>query len=281
MKYLITQLLLLLLLSQNISKKLIKQSTVDEEVNCIALNQQGFNPFGSNDYTIQPTDCTSLISSCCYARIKLNYGSIPIDNSYCFILTKNKDTFFKRVINKYTDELKWYAQQTLGMYEQYQTIGNNLNYTFYTNYTCHEQPNPKDFSSYADTHCALYDQKGVCTISNNEEYFDTFVKAVYTSATAKVCNTLDNSGNCIDPYNPSYQNNNALMPLLELMKSSLSIDSNVTNTTQSINKNKWPNACVPIPAVDIQLMCPDTFVSGKYISASLLLILLSIIFIFI
>jgi hypothetical protein len=279
------QLILPLLLNFTFLKKITKVSLVDEELNCIAYNQQGFNAFGMNDYTIAPTDCLDIVSNCCYARIKLNYGQIPVDNSYCFLLNANKEKFFKRVIDKYTDEMRWFSQQTYGMYQQYQNLGNNLNYTYWMNHTCYEQPKAEDFSSYAVEQCALYDEKGNCTISNDQDGFDTFVKSVYNMATSSVCNTVNSDGSCIDPYTPKYQNNDSLIPLLELMKKGLSVDgSNSTSTvTQDNNtKNKkWPNDCQPIPAVEIQLQCPDTFVSGRYISANLGMLVLAIIFIFI
>jgi hypothetical protein len=263
-----------------LAKKISKSSALDEEVNCISLGQNDYNAFGDNDAnSLQPTDCTSIVSNCCYAKINLNYGANKISNSYCFLIAGDKNKFFKTIINKYTDELKWYAQQTYGMYEQYQRIGNNLLYTYWSNYTCYQQPKTEDFSSYNDTICAHYNGDD-CDIINDETNFQNFAKTIYDTATANLCSTYAADGGCVDPYSPTYQNNAALQPVLDLMIHSVGLDT--LNKTEEKNNevDSWPNECVAIPDVDIQLICSDEYVSGNYIKFSFGIFILLFMFIY-
>ena len=186
---------------------------------CYIVNKQIFK---SNTSQLQPSDCTSIAIDCCYVYINYKLGITPMENTYCTTLRTSKEKFQKQVYDMYSDEVKWYANDTYFNYDRYSTIGSNLNYNYYSNYKCFNPPKPEDFSTYPKSICAKFSPDGKdCLITNDQDKFDKFVENLYEELIIGYCDNAETP--CLNPYNEKTQKNDMLMPLFEELRKSLKV----------------------------------------------------------
>jgi hypothetical protein len=228
---------------------------------CYLMNKAIFD---SQSKSIQPQDCTSINIDCCYIYVNYNIGVTKIENSYCSTLKTSKEKFAKTVKNMYQDEIKWYANNTYLNYPKYKTIGKNLNYTYYLNYRCYKPPKREDYSTYTNSICAKFNSNGECLVTNDENKFALFVDNLYQQLSNSNCSDPDSS--CKNPFNPSTQQNDKLMPLVDLLTYALRVgnDTDINKETDDTG-SEWPDECIDIPDGDVRVVCDDNFVSGSFL----------------
>jgi len=210
---------------------------------------------------------------------------MPFESSYCFPLTGNIENLINKLRSDHEDELMSSANFTNDNIDLYQSIGNNLVYSYYENYTCTELHSISDYNIYPVLNCASFSSDGTCLIQNDENYFNKYVEVLYQNITSNYCSNYDSNGQCID--NKSNSNPSALNPLLSVLKKSLSIDnlqnSTLDNSTQTKVNNKiynWPGPCKPIPKVVIEITCPKDYSVSDYLTCKFLFITLILFFIY-
>jgi len=251
------------------------QKRSDSDIQCITQNTYWDSIISKEDFIKDPSVCHNISYDCCYISIKYTYGIVPIDKSYCFTMAGKVESWIKKFTNLFTDELMWYANNTYNNFEVYKSIGNNLDYIYYANYTC-TTPHPiEDYSNYDLMRCALLNADGSCKIFNDADNFDAFVENLYKNITISKCDKLDEDGNCINYANPDYkyENSSDLIPLLENLKISLKFDEEDTNNlnsklynteNKSQTDSKWEKSCEPIPLVTVTVKCPDGYSNSIY-----------------
>ncbi len=215
-----------------------------------------------------PYICNQISRSCCYISIKYSFNTVPIEQTYCFPLTGNSPDWIRMLKNQYSDELMYYANMTNDFYYLYKSIGGNLVFSYYQNYSCMDLHPLNDYSNYAFLNCAAFDQNGTCRVQKDEDYFNQFTQMLYQNVSDSYCNNYDVNGNCIDYKKDPTSDPTALQPLLDVLKQDLAVEEDIQQNQKLLNQNKtgynWPTPCKPIPQVKIEIICPPeyTAVSG-------------------
>lgn len=219
--------------------------------------------------------CTQISKSCCYINIKYSYNSRNMDQNLCFPLTGQPSSWIRLLKNQLKDELMYYANSTNDNWQVYKSIGGNLVYTYYQNYTCTDLHPIEDYSSYEIINCAAFNSDGSCRFQKDIRYFENFAKVLYENVTSDYCFNFDEKGNCInykDKAQPKELNN-----LLEILKHDFNIDKNIQKVDDKFNNKtiyNLPRPCKPIPEVKVEITCPPEYTSGNFITLSFLYIIL-------
>ena len=248
------------------------------EEQCIIQNQKNFN-MNSESVKVSVVDCLNASSNCCYAYIKYKIGSTMMENSYCSIVQGDIDTFARTLRTKYSDELKWYAEDTYNNYERFSEIGNNLNYKYYANYTCYIPPKIEEYSTYNDSICAKFDYNNKCEALNDYDNFDNFIKLLYDEVVFSKCNNYNYNEECISPFDSKYSNDQSLQPLLDVLIKSLNINNDTYIEDVTEEKKGWPIECQPIPDISIQIKCNENYSESQYITLNTYFLILFITYI--
>lgn len=259
-----------------------------DQASCLLQNSINYDNRLASTLISDPTNCTTIINSCCYARIQYNYGDMPYNDTFCFVMSGDPKDFYNTINNWINDEVKWYSNYTYNNYAGLSSIGNNLNYTYYSNYSCYNPPAPQDFSNYYPSRCMSYDANGTCLIQADDNNFNQFVTNIFTTVTSSFCNSINADTGLCDSYivskNPN-GNDPELNPLLTELIKSLSVDqANNTNSTTdnsttngtgstSVNNNGWPNDCKPQVIAVVTIICPDNYTSGDTLMLSFKIII--------
>jgi hypothetical protein len=224
-----------------------------------------------------PYTCTQISQSCCFISIKYSFNSRPVEETHCFPLTGQPSSWINKIKNIIKDDMMYYANFTNDFSQTIKSIGGNLVYNFYKNYTCMELHPLKDYSDYHIRTCAAFDANGLCLFENDEEYFEKYAKVLYENVTSDYCFNYDDNGNCI--YYKDNSQPEKLLPLLEILKHDLIQEEQLLDEIDKRNKTvyNWPQPCKPIPEVNVNIICPQEYISARNMSSSFLfLILLSI-----
>lgn len=250
---------------------------IESDDKCYMVNKGIFN---KNITSIKPNDCVSIAIDCCYIYVNYKIGVTNFENSYCATLRTSKDKYTKQLINMYSDEIKFYANNTYSNYKRFSTIGGNLNYNYYSDYRCLAKPKPEDFSTYRASICAKFDSDGnECIITNDQSKFDSFVSNIYQELSSVDCS--EDTSVCQDPFDPKTQSNDNLLPLFEELSKSLRVgnDTKIENTAHD-DANDWKDECEPLPNVDVRVICDDSYVAGNHIAVLSLKYTILILFLF-
>ena len=157
------------------------------------------------------------------------------------------------------------------------SIGNNLDYVFYENYTCYERAHDIDYHYYSVDNCAFSNPDGTCKIVNDYTYKDNYMQLLYNNITKNFCNNKDELGNCVYYQQSPNYNETGLSPLLEYLKASLDLYDNSTDKYQKplddpiIEKKnntelstKFYAKCKPIIPAKVKIVCPSSYVDGYF-----------------
>lgn len=258
-------------------------SRSNAEIQCIQVNTYWDSILSTDNNIKDPTSCHKISDSCCYIHIKYRYNDItPFENSYCFTMTGKKDSWIDKFTNLYKDELMWYANFTYNNFEIYESIGNNLNYAFYANYTCIETHPYEDYSTYNITQCALFNDDYTCLIKNDENNFQNFVEDLYRIVTKDKCGGYQFEDGCVN-YNNEGLNTFKMNGLVENLKIALDVDNNeeeeILDSDMGGNKNfKWNLPCKPVPLVTVSIECPAGYSISTYFKINYFILYFVLIF---
>jgi len=262
---------------------IVSQKTRSEnELNCIRANSNWRNLYSKEDLIKDPSTCTSISDSCCHISIKYNYhGLFSMEKSYCYAGTGKVEDWVKKFTNLYQDEIRYYASKFNASLDDYTKIGNNLDYEYYSNYTCKETAKEDEYSDYEIRNCAYFNSDGTCGIKNDEKYFDKFLEILYVNITADICNNKDlQTGKCIEYSTDPNSNPNALTPLMNLIKSTIEQVILEEKKNEQKETKTWPGPCTPIPKVYVQVTCPNNYIASNFlfINKFLIVIIVSLLF---
>jgi len=226
-----------------------------------------------------PIQCIEKSSSCCYIEISYDYAGHPIDNTFCVLLGGDINSRIQQITGILTDQIRYYAEFIYNNYQTLTSIGNNLNYEYYENYTCYDRSNEMDYYTYSEDNCAITNPDNTCKVLNDFKYIENYAKLLYINITKDYCNNRDEFGNCIlYDQNPNF-NNTGLTPLLDYLISALDIDEisndedkkiNIDpdpiekNKNNSILSTKFYKKCKPIVPAKVKIICPGTYISGYF-----------------
>ena len=249
----------------------------DTEIQCILQNTYWDSTISKGDFIKDPSQCHNVSSNCCYMNLNYTYNTVPFNFSYCFTLTGNVEDIVRKFLFLLQDDLRWYADYTYNNFQIFQSVGNNLNYVYYSNYNC-TTPDPyQQYNSYDITFCALFNADGSCAIVNDDQNFNQFVLNMYQNVTVGQCGFTTQDGTCLGIGNLNLLNStsSALVPLLENLKIALNVDGGgipISNVTQP------PMNCQPIPIVNVNVICPDTYGVSSYFKVCNYLLYLVLLF---
>lgn len=249
----------------------------DSEVQCILQNTYWDSIISKEDFIKDPSQCHNVSSNCCYMNLNYTYNAIPFNFSYCFTMKGRVEDIVRKFLYLLQDDLRWYANSTYNNFQIFKSVGNNLEYVYYSNYTC-TTPDPyKLYNSYDITFCALFNADGSCAIVNDDENFNQFVLNMYQNATSSQCGFTAEDGTCLGIGNLNLLNStsSSLVPLLENLKIALNVDGGgypISNGTKLIT------GCQPIPIVNVKVICPDTYTVSSYFKVCNYLLYLVLLF---
>jgi hypothetical protein len=163
----------------------------------------------------------------------------------------------------YQDEIRYYANQTYLNYQKFSMIGQNLNYTYYSNYNCYNPPKVEDYSGYTDSICAKFNSNGQCVLTNDINKFNLFVDNLYQHLSSIDCDDIDSV--CRNPFDPSTQNNDKLTPLVDALVYALGVGNVTQNNIDVQVSSGWPKECEDLPIANVRVVCDDNFVSGSFL----------------
>ena len=265
------------LISFSISAKFGK----DEE-KCYKLNTWG-NIHKSEKTILEPSNCHEISKRCCYIYMSYFYGNIPIEATYCFHLTMNKEEFAQLMLNKINDESKYYSNWTGFNYDKYTEIGRNLKNNFTSQLNCYLGPTKKsEFSTYAQENCGKF-ENGKCVLVNDKNYFNKFVKKFHDKYSSTYCNKKQENKKCF-LFDGARKNDHMVRPLLTQLRTSIHAenDSYTYNQTdvnieyddvyldednEAAYKSEWDNGqeCINYTMPNFTVICPENYDKGKIV----------------
>jgi len=246
---------------------------------------------------LQPTDCTKISKRCCYIKMSYYYGNIPIEATYCFHLTMNKEEFTQLMLNKINDEVLYYANWTGFNYDKYTEIGRNLNYNYTSLLNCYLGPKKKtEYSTYVQENCGKF-ENGKCVLINDKNYFTKFAKKFHDKYSSTYCNKKQEHKKCF-LYDGARKNDYMIRPLLTQLVTSIHAENeNYTYNQTDFNieyddvyievddestyKTEWDNGqeCINFTKPIFTVVCPDNYDSISFIYLKWNIILLGMILI--
>jgi hypothetical protein len=172
------------------------------------------------------------------------YNELAVEKSYCFTISGKIESWMNKFTNLFKDEMMWFAKFLDANYNQYQKIGNILEYNYSENFTCIDIRPGQEFSSYNISQCAFFNDDGTCKYVNDDNYFEDFVETLYNNISAKTCINELPDGTCYNYETDPKSNNTALLPLIDVLKKELSIMDGVVsgNKNVEINLNQVENS---------------------------------------
>jgi len=245
---------------------------------CIYENNKNFDFYKPLSKLIDTsTKCTEKSNSCCYIEISYDYAGHLIDNSFCVLLGGDINSRIQQIIGVLTDQIRYYSNFIYNNWETITSIGDNLDYKYYENYTCYEQPQKIDYYSYAQDNCAYTNSDNTCKNVNDKTYSDNFSNVLYKNITKDFCNNRDELGNCVFYQQSPNYNESGLTPLLEYLKSSLDLDENSNDpfiepaadpieekkNADEYSKKFYKNCKKIIPA-KVKIICPSAYMNGFF-----------------
>lgn len=102
------------------------------EKTCIKKNQYAYKT------DVQPSDCTSVHSSCCYVHILYQFPDFEVEDKYCFVNYIDIDTYVKGLKETlYTDILRYVRKSYNDYYKlEYIEYNSSANYKKQKKYWC-------------------------------------------------------------------------------------------------------------------------------------------------
>ena len=247
-----------------------------EDLKCIKANKWQ-SLISSSKKIDNPATCTSISSECCYISISYDYINYQLESQYCASLSGPIEDFKTYLKNLYQDDLYYWSNHTYRNKYNYRYIGRQFENHFVDNYKCFTPPTKKQYSNYLYNNCGKFDDKGGCLFEKDTEYMNTFIKSFYRNYSEEFCNK-HSGGKCL-MYNGTRSNNAMVRPLLLELIDYLHIDDPNYNYTmddiidfdpdsEEKIQEKWNVTCSPIPEVKIDIICPESYKSGIFLSVS-------------
>jgi len=270
------QYLIFLIIFFNLIIKTYQQEYTDED--CIEENNKSFDFHKPTSRLISnPLQCTEKTSSCCYIEVNFDYAGHLIDNTFCVLLGGDINARIQQISGILTDQIRYYANFIYNKYTTITSIGNNLDYVFYENYTCYELAKEIDFYYYSEDNCAFSNPDGSCKVVNDFTYKNNYAKLLYKNITNNFCNNRDEFGKCVlYQQSPDY-NETGLSPLMEYLKVSLDLNEDSTDKFEEpaddpieAQKNntelskKFYAKCKPIIPATVKIICPSSYINGHF-----------------
>lgn len=251
-------------------------SQAPTDADCIYQNTKNFDFYNPKSRLIDsPEQCTNLTSSCCYLEASYDFAGHQIENSFCVLLGGDINFRTQQIIGILTDHIRYHSKFIYENYGALTSIGNNLDYMYYSNYTCYERAQNIDYYHYVTDNCAFSNPDNTCSNVNDYSYSDKYKQLLYENITSNYCNNRDENNNCIYYQQNPNNNNSALSSLMEYLKVSLDVDDVLPDdddkndpfikkfNTTTFASNFYSN-CKPIVPAKVRIVCPSSYVSGYF-----------------
>lgn len=261
--------------------KFTKSQTIYTDKDCINENTNNLDFLNPRSKLIKdPNQCITKGSQCCYVEVNYEYGWTEISNNYCALLTGNIEQRIQQISGTLTDQSRYYADFTYNNFQELTSIGNNLDYIYYKDFTCQTPPDEREYYSYANDNCALQNEDGTCRIVNDKIYANEYTKVLYNNYTASYCTKKDPKGKCLGVEQDKNFNPSGMNPLMDLLEASLISEDGKTpeeinrenqqkQENEMINYNEYSQnfyaKCTKVQPAKVRIICPESYIDGSRI----------------
>ena len=281
-----------------ISHILIKTQTAIES-KCIRATNQ----FWKNQ-DLTPNTCTSITSSCCYIKVEYKLPNLGlISNKYCTVIYDNIQNFENGLISNIFMDIHRTTKKEMDHFYKNRLIGGNYNTTWYDN---KEIWCPLDctYPNSTTLQCDEFKEHELAQVSSDllTELKSFYDKPNYnrekdckdfdvendnckvTSDADSAYLSLENSLNF--QYNITKCNYDSVFSMVNsqggqcsvevLNQTEANISYYIGNKNIDIIENFRPKSCFPLPndLINVEVICPETFIKSQYTSLSIFCIIL-------